>query len=142
MEKIVEFTPAFDKRHTDPNRNYGIHGVDLRMVLKGMLGAVQFVLYTNWQLPHVQEEIRKNIPPDKYFLHEPFPADLGYHSPKPIYEGQAETSDCLYLNSKSCYYDGSSLNAKPVYNILLSEGSDGVWTKLEEYYIRIFGELV
>ena len=142
MERITEFTPAFDKRNPDSNKDYGIHGVDLRMVLKGMLGAVQFVLYTNWQLPHVQEEIRKNVSPDKYFLHEPFPADLGYHSPKPMYKKQSKRDNCPYLDGKVCYYDGSSLNANPVYNILLSEGSDGVWTKLEEYYTEVFGKLI
>ena len=56
MEKIVKFYPAFDRRK-DPKGNYGIHGVDMRMILKGDKGAVQFVLYTNWHLPHVQEEL-------------------------------------------------------------------------------------
>ncbi len=79
MERIVEITPAYDKRHSDPCRNYGIHGADLRMILKGDLGAVQFVLFTNWHLPHVTEELLQK-PTDKLgircrFL--PSPADLG-----------------------------------------------------------------
>lgn len=42
-ERIVEFTPAFDKRSSDPSKDYGIHGVDMRMVLKGENAATQFV---------------------------------------------------------------------------------------------------
>ena len=141
FEKIVECTPAWDKRHKDPRKNCGIHGVNLRMILKGDKGAVQFVLCTNWQLPHVTEEIL-NIPKDKTnikmrFL--PLPADLGYHSPEPMYEGQElMTESCPYLDGKPCYYDGSGLNAEPIYVTLLEKGSDGVWQELERYYSELF----
>jgi hypothetical protein len=138
MEKIIEFAPAFDKRDTDPQKNYGIHGVELRMVLKGETGAVHFLLYTNWQLPHVTEEFRGKMTPDKYFLFEPLPADLGYHSPKPIYEGQDSMGPCPYLNGQICYYDGSGLNAEKIYKVLLEKGSDGVWEELEKYHKEIF----
>lgn len=161
MEKLTTFLPAFDKRNPDPKKNYGIHGVELRMVLKGELGAVQFVLYTNWQLPNVTEESRSEMTPEKYFLYEPRPADLGYHSPKPIYEGQLPTgvrdvydenyekkigtegtpTPCVYLDGKPCHYDGSGLNAKGTYNTLLEKGSDGVWKELEDWYVELFGEL-
>src|SRR5215467_3220628 len=87
LERIVTFEPAYDKRHPDPKKNYGIHGVTLRMVLKGPEGAVQFVLYTNWQLPHVTKEW-EDRPDSPQTLWKPLPADLGYHSPKPMYEGQ------------------------------------------------------
>lgn len=137
MERIVKFLPAWDKRSNDPSKDYGVHGVDLRMYLKGELGAVQFVLYTGWHLPHVQEEWNsRNYHP------KPLPADIGYHSPKPMYEGQEICSDsCELLDGKPCYYDGSGLMAEEVFKILLTEGSDGVWKNLEERYIDLFGEL-
>lgn len=143
MEKLVEFYPAFDKRNPDPSKNYGIHGVDLKMVLKGDKGAVQFVLYTNWQLPHVQRELnRKAIGEDEVYIEailNPMPADLGYHGPVPLYEGQNIcTKSCEYLDGKPCYYGGSGLNAKRIYEVLLNEGSDGVWRELEEYYKELF----
>lgn len=47
MERITEITPAWDKRDPDPKKNYGIHGCELRMYLKGELGTVQFIVYTN-----------------------------------------------------------------------------------------------
>jgi hypothetical protein len=172
FERIVEMQPAFDKRDPDPRKNYGIHGVTLRMILKGAEGAVQFVLYTNWQLPHVMEE---QLARGDHLFCEPLPADLGYHSPRPMYEGHEpmgakrtkfidndgrfdevyplNTLDkiieseptgtfdpCPYLDGKPCYYDGSGLQAERIYNVLLAEGSDGVWRALEEYYRSTFHE--
>lgn len=149
MEKIITFSPAFDKRNSEPNKNYGIHGVDLRMILKGDNGAVQFILYTSWQLPHVAKELENKILREavtgkfnEYSLSifHPLPADLGYHSPTPQYEGQSIASEsCEYCGGKPCYYDGSGLNAERVYKVLLEEGSEGVWRELEDYYNNIFG---
>lgn len=133
MERITEFTPAWDRRDPDPNKNYGIHGVELRMVLKGKLGAVQFVLYTNWYLPHIQKELS---------IDSPIPADLGYHSPTPKYSDQPARDNCPYLDGAPCYYDGSGLNAQRIYDVLLTKGSDGVWKELEDYYIELFGSLI
>lgn len=136
----VNFEAAFDKRHPDPAKNCGIHGVNIRFVLIGKKGAVQFLLYTNWQLPRVTEEHDRK-PVDKQYPHllcRPMPADLGYHSRKPRYDGQEPMSDNCDILGGPCYYDGSTLNAEPVYNRLLAEGDRGVWAALEEYYIQVF----
>jgi hypothetical protein len=136
FERIVTMSPAFDRRSSDPKKNFGIHGVELRMVLKGPLGATQFLVFTNWMLPHVTEETFANHSGDPYRLKlftQPTPVDLGYHWHKPRYENQG-SMDCDLMPSGKCYYDGSGLNAEPVFQILLSEGSQGVWKKLEEYY--------
>jgi hypothetical protein len=188
LEKIVKFDPAYDKRSSDHKKNYGVHGVTLRMVLKGNKGAVQFVLFTNWMLPNVSmetdlrilekashginiaPEVLDPIPditdkrfdavkygmesakrligmsnPDKLDLldldiyYHPLPADLGFHSLVPIYKEQTLISDsCEFLDGKPCYYDGSGLAAKKVYDILLTEGSDGVWKYLYTYYCDTF----
>ena len=138
FERTVIFSPAFDKRDPDPKKNYGIHGVELRMVLKGELGATQFLLFTNWQLPHVTAELDAKARPDNMFLYHPSPADLGYHSLKPIYEDQKTMGPCQFLDGKDCYYDGSGLNAERIYDVLVREGSDGVWRELEDFYNEIF----
>jgi hypothetical protein len=94
LERIVEFEPAFDKRNVDPEKNFGIHGVEMRWVLKGERGAVQFLVYTNWQLPHVTQESINRLGFARDFGMEmrcfwlPMAADLGYHSKFPLYEGQ------------------------------------------------------
>ena len=136
LERIVNFAPAFDRRNPDPKKDYGVHGVTLRMILKGEKGATQFVLYTNWQLPHVQEEFDDKA--INLFSYKPLPADLGYHSPSPQYEGQTKRK-CDILGG-DCYYDGSGLNAERVFDILLQEGDEGVWKELERYYNVIFNE--
>ena len=143
MEKIIELYPAYDKRNSDPSKNYGIHGVDLKFVLVGESGAVQFNLFTNWQLPHVTKEFMEKTTNNKrdidlYFM--PMPADLGYHSKIPHYEGQLTMSEDCEFTGGICYYDGSTLNAERIYDVLLKEGSDGVWRELEDYYKDIFGE--
>lgn len=136
LRRDVQFLPAFDKRNPDPCKNYGIHGVELRMHLIGDAGAVQFVLYTNWQLPHVTKEFEGR---GRSSLDAPIPADLGYHSKTPMYEGHERQKGCHLLGC-DCYYDGSGLNAERIYEVLLREGSDGVWRELESYYAEIFGD--
>lgn len=141
LNRSITFKPAFDRRDSDPAKNYGIHGVSLRFLLVGDKGAVQFVIYTNWHLPHVQEELdNRTSSPYPHLLCHPTPADLGYHSPVPRYEGQPKMEGCDILSNGCCYYDGSSLNAEPVYERLLREGEDGVWSELEEYYKANFTE--
>lgn len=141
MERRIEFRPAFDRRDSDPKKDYGVHGVDLAFYLVGDEGVVQFVLFTNWHLPHVQQERDEAAASDAGFLHlmcHPMPADLGYHSRVPRYEGQTAMSGGCRLLNGPCYYDGSSLNAQRVYEILLEKGDAGVWAELEDYYREIF----
>lgn len=129
IQRLVEFTDPFDLRDPDPDKNYGIHGAELRMVYIGSKGATQFVLYTQRQLPHVQAQLLDRLEEKGFaiprklkdallaytgpfeegknafeeiinyqkvvnhldvgfeaFLFRPLPADLGFHSPKPMYE--------------------------------------------------------
>ncbi len=134
FQRIVEFEAAFDKRDPDPNKDYGIHGVTLRMVLKGPLGAIQFVVYTNWHLPHID---RSGWP---QHMCDPMPADLGYHSPHAMYEGQTQTDNCPWLDGKPCFYDGSGLQADPIFALLVEKGGEAVWKELERRYRGLFGD--
>jgi len=140
LKKIIEFSPAFDKRDPDPAKNYGVHGVDIKFVLKGEKGAVQFLLFTNWQLPHITAKYKNkfNSPQDIELWFTPMPADLGYHRKNPEYSGQNPTHNKCEYTGGICYYDGSTLNAKRIYDVLLHEGDEGVWRELELYYKKIF----
>lgn len=140
MTKEILFHPAWDKRNPDSSKDYGIHCVELIFILKGEKGAVNFTLYTNWYLPKNRDNLVKNDRLFKYWR-EPMPADLGCHSLVPQYEGHSSIPNCKILDNKDCYYDGSTLNAEPVFETLIAEGSDGVWKELEEYYKQNFGEL-
>lgn len=125
MEKIIKFIPGYDKRSDDPKQNFGIHGVNLLFVLKGEEGAVTFTIYTNW------------MPKSCRVALLPMPADLGYHSKVPSYEGQCHFEKCDWLNGE-CYYDGSTLNAEPIFELLVDKGEEAVWEALEQYYKDVF----
>ena len=138
LEHVLKIYPAFDKRNLNPKKNYGIHGAEMCFYVKGRKGAVQFVLHTNWHLPHVMNEF-KGSSSDKLFLFlKPLPADLGYHSRKPHYKGQRKDR-CNILKGGKCYYDGSALNAENAFYVLVSKGSNGLWKFLENYYKGVFG---
>ena len=133
--RLVEWSPAWDKRHEDPTKNYGIHGMELRFVLKGPETATQFVLYTNWLLKHNQEAQDRVLAPSPHLLCHPLPADLGYHSLRPVYsEHQLADETCPYLDGRPCYYDGSALRALDLYWRFVAEGDVIVWRELESEY--------
>jgi len=135
FERIIKFEPAFDMRHPDPRRNYGIGDVLIRFVLKGKKGAVQFLFSTGWFLPHVRKELeRKN-----FFTKMTYPRawHLGYHSPKPISGYEERVEDCPIFEGE-CYHNGSFIKADPILEKLIAEGEEAVWKELEKYYEEIF----
>lgn len=137
LERITQIHGAFDKRNPDPAKSYGIHGMTLRFILKGKKGATQFVFYSCQHLRHVADELYN----DKTRRYNPFHgmgADIGYHSPKPMYEGQ-EAMDCDVLGGQ-CYYDGSSLQASEFEDTFIQGGDAVVWPMLEEVYRQSFGD--
>lgn len=137
FHRLVEIAPAYD--HVAEGNGGGIHGAEIGFVLLGDAGAVRFMLMTNWMLPETNERIRREQQLVPRSLIEPLPADLGYHSRIPR-RGAARPArkDCPYLDGAPCYYDGSGLNARPVFERLLREGDAGVWDALEKYYLDVF----
>ena len=140
MERIIRFTPAWDKRSDDPKKNYGVHGVELGFYLKGEKGTVQFKIFTNWFQPHVAKEFKHRDWDfdDLWCPFKPLPADLGYHSPVPMYEDHHAVGENCEWTGGVCYYDGSSLAAEKIFEILTESGDEGVWKALEDYYAEIF----
>ena len=109
VKREFEITAAYDKRP-----KYGQHCVDMTFYVKGPKGTVQFKLFTGWYpriIPTPDTLWQELCAPLQVEEHEnPLPADLGYHSPVPMYEGQ-QLYDCTLLPEGKCYYDGSGLNA-------------------------------
>jgi hypothetical protein len=139
LEKIIVLKPAYDKRNPDPSKNYGIHCVDLIFALKGKKGAVTFVVFTGWYLPEVKRELESKG--QLHIMRYPEAVGLDYHSPVPRYEGQLSyNKGCMWLDDQPCYMDGSVINSERLIDVMLAEGSDGIWRELEEYYHEVFGD--
>lgn len=141
LKRVIEWEPAFDKRDPDPGKNHGVHGMEIRFLLKGPDLVVQFLISTNWQLEHVwrEWEVKEDFNPrrDKYkhLLCRPMGADLGRHSTTPLYESERMVSKkCEYLDDRPCYYDGSGLNAEELLKKLIAEGEEPVWKRMTEAY--------
>jgi hypothetical protein len=132
MEKIITVSGAFDKRHPDPKKNFGIHCMQIRFVLKGPKGAAQFLVFTGMNLPHVEDELFKKAHSRGYNPFKPIGVDIGYHAPTPQYEGQTSMK-CDVLDGE-CYYDGTSLGAEEFMSTFLAGGSDAVWEMLQKRY--------
>lgn len=129
MKKTITFKPGYDKRDSDPSKNYGIHCMDMYMVLTGELGAISFCIYTGWYLAHLDV---KNIAPSG--------AHIYYHSPVPINEGDIKKECCCWINAP-CYSDGWYNAATDLFHKFIEHGEDVVWKELESRYIMIFDEL-
>lgn len=136
FEHRVEITGSYYAMHPDPARNYGVSGNRIRFIVIGPKGAVQWIIGAGWyvkqarehlaQFPHRHDDARK---PDGW--------DLGYHSPKAMYDSQ-KANDCDLLSGGKCFYDGSGLNADLLIEGFLARGTEWLWPKLEEYYRCIF----
>ncbi len=137
FEKIVNVEPAYDKRSSDPKKNYGIGSCRITFILKGEKGAVQFMIGTNWYTPSAREHLlafpnREKQKPDGW--------DVGYHSPKPMYDEQTPMSGECHILGGECYYDGSGMLADEWVEDFVAGGTEWLWPKLEEQYHMRFSE--
>ena len=136
VKREFEITAAYDKRP-----KYGQHCVDMTFYVKGPKGVVQFKLFTGWYpsiIPTPEKDWRElYVHFDNTRSDAPMPADLGYHSPVPMYEGQ-QPYDCTLLPEGKCYYDGSGLNANQIFSIMVHEGGEAMWKEIEKFYQEIF----
>ena len=138
----IKFECKYDSDTCKPGGggSHGIHGLNIAFIVKGKEGAVQFVLYTGW-LPQTSEthSIIGYRELDFSKCGEPMPADLGYHSKKPHYQGQDPIErECKYTDGEPCYYDGSGLNANDAMYALCNGGDEALWRFLEGYYRCVF----
>jgi hypothetical protein len=133
----ITMAPAFDKRSADPKKNYGVHGVDLWFAVRKDGEGITFAIFTNWMLPHVQEETDARdlgTGYTRYMFHKPQPAGVDIHRKTPQYEGQLAKENCS-VTGGICYADGSGLLAEEFYKTLLEGGSAAVFKRLEEQFV-------
>lgn len=135
LRREIHFEPGYDHRGDATGR--GCHGLNMRWLVHGDAGSVQFVVHTMW-LPSWVESSQfgdrvSAMIADRIL--SPMAADLGHHWATPLYEGEANL-ECEYLPAGRCFYDGSGLNAEQLFATLLTEGHDAVWAAMEAYWHR------
>lgn len=123
--RIIAFEPGYNDPRHGPH-TFGRHGMQLRFLLVGPLGAVQFLLYTNWT-PGTLDTIGTITDGTT------MPADLGHHWTTPRYADEC-TYECEYIEGGRCYYDGSGLAAEEPFRILIEDGIDALWAFLRTHY--------
>jgi hypothetical protein len=138
--RSVHFRAAFDKRHPEPSKNHGIHGVEITFMLKRGQYAVDWTVFTNWQLPHVTEETLEKHADDVYRLRlftQPSGAGVSFHSPVPTYEGQEAREGCT-ITGGVCYSDVGFTLGDSLMPLLIEKGDDAVWAELD----RLLAEMM
>lgn len=139
FKKEIKFLPAWDRR----KEGNGIGACRVSFVLKGRHGAVTFQLGTGWYLPQNREWTTNNQFVQE-FIAKPFIYDVGYHSYKPMPHMKGDEHDfvmhkCCFLEHKDCYYEGSAYSyMNDVFDVLIAEGTDGLWALLEQLYRDYF----
>lgn len=120
-------------------------GMSVRFVTGDERGAVQFLMHAGWyrgakMASALEREMswQQKYPGDNLVLGARA-FDVGYHSPTPQWEGQEDLGPCEHLDGRLCFYDGSSLQAKPVLEAFLDVGVDAVWGELERRHRGMFG---
>ncbi len=135
FERIISFRPGFKCTKTGPN-SHGRHCADLIFILKGVAGAIQFLIFTGWEEDSsiISSSSGPFISPNDKHMRV-MPADIGCHSLMPLYDGQKPVDQkCPWVDYQPCYYDGSSLQAEEVYKILVKAGEEAMWSNMEDYY--------
>lgn len=131
MSRSITMQPGYD--HRSFGCDHGQHGMTVRFLMQGPLGAVQFVFYLLDMVPGNFEF--GNSKPNG--VRSIMSVDLGYHSPVPIYENQRQM-DCDFILGGRCYYDGSGLDAGPVLEAFAEHGPHAVWAELARMYQGVF----
>lgn len=150
MEHIVRFDAGHDcinfeckygskKCVPDSGRTHGAHGLNITFIVKGIHGAVCFVIYTGW-FPKFAKPSDINYRYVHNWNNVPtLPATLCYHSKKPLYDDQQITEyNCELCDGEPCYYDSSSLNSNDAMYSLVNAGDEALWNFLDEYYLSVF----
>ena len=142
FERWIEFIPGYDHRAFPKDcggGGHGQHGMEMAWYLRGELGVVQWKVCFIQAVPGNVGTLG-NVPVRHANVDDIMAVDLGYHSPKPRWEGQEDYGrmDCDLLPGGECYYDGSGLNAGPVLERFINEGPGAVWSELVDYYHSVF----
>lgn len=132
MERRIDILKdAYDRR----DEGYGVGGVQLRFSLVGLNGAISWSVLTDMHQPHLIQEWKQD---GKRF--ESIGGAIVIHSVKPLpYMEDDEPARCDLIPDGQCYGDCGFLAGSDLYETWLYEGTERMWTVLEEWYYDNLG---
>ena len=134
----IKFQPAYDKRSSEPSKNYGTHGVHIwfECISEEIHEGLTFSVSTNWQLPHVQAETDAKPGPEHslWMFHKPMAFGVDIHTKTPRYAGQSAQQGCG-ITGGECYCDGSSLLGESFLTTLIEGGDKALFARMEQQFI-------
>lgn len=123
----ITIDAAYDKRDSDPAKNYGIHGAHMWFNLtREDNQGLSFSVATNWYLPHVAEELKNSI----YGTSEIYGGAVSYHAHAAKNEYVCLMKNCP-ITKGNCYSDGSAVLGDEFLATLIAEGTEGLWKRME-----------
>lgn len=137
-ERRVLFSPAWDRRNHDPEKNYGVSGVNIRMALIVGDWAAELVLMTPWMLPAVQAW-HKSLEPRIGARVIPTCDACVHHRGG---TGEFTSDKCHLFPGVSCEnVPVSSFEGDRLYSLLVEAGEEAVWDALAKMIEREKGHL-
>lgn len=117
----MHIAPAYDKRHPDPKKNYGIHSAHIYFSVKNEENeGLTFSVATGWMLPGISDSERMA-----------FGVDI--HRKIPPYSDSYCQKNCQ-ITGGDCYSDGSGILGDDFLKTLIAEGSEGLFKRMEEQF--------
>lgn len=133
LETAITIRSSFSARDPSPSKDYGVGGVVFRFYVRGPFGAVDWDLHTDWYLPEVHDEWRRQGLGNS---RGPSAGAVTLHQAHQRWLSQEPQMEC-HTGIKPCYGDVSFLGGDVIYERLLREGHDGVWGALGEWYFEL-----
>lgn len=128
LEQTIQILSGWDLRDQDK----GFHGCEVLFILRGPAGVITFACATDWTPMAVQQKYMNGVQRTNIIGIQPVAMDCIYHSFEPSENGKKH-QDCPYTTAGVCY-TSSGGNAGYLRDILLKEGSEGIWRELGHRY--------
>lgn len=120
LEHIVRVYPAYDRRA----EGYGCGNANIFFTLKGPKGAISLSVDSGWALD--------GVPPYKAIGRA-----VCEHRLTKVYDEEMPHEDCEWLDGQTCYGGCSYVTSDEFFEVLVRDGEDAMWEKLEEWYERL-----
>lgn len=127
----ISLAAAYDKRN-DPKGNFGIHGVHIYFSVEKDQKGITFSVSTGWHLPHIDRTGWQD------FMEEPMAFGVDYHKPHGS-EDDYYTEHCEITGGK-CWGGGSACLGEEFLAVLVEQGSDGLFKRMERQFALWCGE--